>query len=475
MKRLHIIGLDSAWLCGSNDDQGKILVTEEQVEAHIREGESSLDGFRIALVHHPLDHLADHRAVRRLLGDGGVDILLHGHQHQPLVMVADEPGARLRIIASGCLIEGDIGKGWPNGFNLLEVDTSDGSGAVHFRKWAQDGRFWATGSDIYRDAPHGTLTFGPARSEITVRKDLPRGVESGRLSIYEAYLAKAEAWEAESTSTLAGGKVQLRVCADGSWKGGTDGIRPTVIRLLRLESPLQEVQILHQHLINLCREYLSLEGAASLSMEEGRRYDELRSQLDYLLTNVARMATAIRVVFMPSTGNVRYSIPGEVGLDIQRAVGFVDALLRKANLAPSMGKARTIYHPRFAESLWTDTFIDDRSAAEFRNRWEGALRDKFADFDAKYARTRPRYYSARRNYDLTLVPGWALSYEQVARYMLPAVVWAILGNLELSDVPDIDAVRQRTEKAFPLISSRDLECSRLGRRCGAGQAEGLAL
>jgi hypothetical protein len=274
------------------------------------------------------------------------------------------------------------------------------------------------------------LAFGPARSEITVRNDLPRGLESARLSIDEAYLAKVEAWEAESTSTLA------------------------VIRLLRLESPVQEVQIFHQHLINLCRE--SLEGAASLSVEKGRKYNELRSQLDYLLANVARMATAIRVVFMPSTENVRYSIPGEVGLDIERAVGFVDGLLRKANLAASMGKARTIDHPRFAESLWTDTFIDDQSAAEFRNRWEGELRDKFADFDAKYARTRPRYYSARGNYDLTLVPGWALSYEQVAIYMLPAVVWSILGNVELSDVPDIDAVRQRTEKAFPLISSRDV-------------------
>jgi hypothetical protein len=160
LKHLNIIGLDSAWLCGSDSDQGKIVLTEEQLESHIREGESLLDGFRIALVHHPLDHLADHHAVRRLLGDGGADILLHGHQHMPLAMVADEPGARLRILASGCLIEGDLGKAWPNGFNLLEVDTTDGSGAVHFRKWARDARFWAKGSDIYRDAPDGTLKFG---------------------------------------------------------------------------------------------------------------------------------------------------------------------------------------------------------------------------------------------------------------------------------------------------------------------------
>ncbi len=164
---LHVIGLDSAWLCGAEEaqgtlvfkDQGSILVTEEQAEAHIRDGERPLGGFRVALVHHPLDHLADQHAVRRLLGDNGVDILLHGHQHTPLSLVSDEPGARLRVLASGCLMEGDLGKGWPNGFQLLEVDVPTRTGAVRFMKWSQDGRFWARGSDIYRDAPDGMLRW----------------------------------------------------------------------------------------------------------------------------------------------------------------------------------------------------------------------------------------------------------------------------------------------------------------------------
>ncbi len=164
---IHIIGLDSAWLCGAEEiegkivlkDQGSILVTEEQVEAHIFDGEQRIDGFRIALVHHPLDHLADHLSVRRLLGDNGVDILLHGHQHEPLAIAAVEPGACLLILASGCLMEGDLGKNWPNGFQLMELDVPSRSGAVHFLKWSQGGRFWANGSDIYRDAPNGILSW----------------------------------------------------------------------------------------------------------------------------------------------------------------------------------------------------------------------------------------------------------------------------------------------------------------------------
>ncbi len=156
---VHVVGLDSAWLCGGDDDQGAILVTQEQVEAHVRKGKQGLDGFRIGLVHHPLDHLADHHAVRRLLGDDGVDLLLHGHQHAPLAFVADEPGSPLRILAASCLMEGDLGKGWPNGFQVIEVDADSRSGAVHFHKWSADGRFWARGSDIYRDAPDGTLRW----------------------------------------------------------------------------------------------------------------------------------------------------------------------------------------------------------------------------------------------------------------------------------------------------------------------------
>ena len=163
---IHIVGLDSSWLCGDDNDQGRILLTEEQVQAHVRDGERALTDFRIALVHHPLDHLADHHRVRRLLGDGGVDVLLHGHQHEPLALESAEPGASLRIIAAGCLVEGDHGKNWPNGFQVIELDVPERSGSVHFHRWAREGRFWTKGSDIYREAQGGVLPFG-ARTAAT--------------------------------------------------------------------------------------------------------------------------------------------------------------------------------------------------------------------------------------------------------------------------------------------------------------------
>jgi hypothetical protein len=36
------------------------------------------------------------------------------------------------------------------------------------------------------------------------------------------------------------------------------------------------------------------------------------------------------------------------------------------------------------------------------------------------------------------------------------MVWSILDKLDLSDVADIEAVRRRTEEAFPALPSRDL-------------------
>lgn len=158
---VHICGLDSAWLCGADDDQGRILVTDEQVLAQTRSGPTPLDGLRIALVHHPLDHLRDHHNIRRLLVENKIDLLLHGHQHEPLAMDVVEPGASLRVIASGCLMEGDRGKGWPNGFHLIELCPYSLQAATHFRKWVPGRYFWTVGSDLYATAPSGTLLLSP--------------------------------------------------------------------------------------------------------------------------------------------------------------------------------------------------------------------------------------------------------------------------------------------------------------------------
>lgn len=197
-----MIGLDSAWLCGDDNDQGRIVLTDEQVLGHVQVGERKLDGLRIALVHHPLNHLLDHHDVRRLLGDNGVDLLLHGHQHDPLSMDIVEPGASLRIIAAGSLMEGDRGKDWPNGFQLIELDPTTLGGAVHFRKWVPRGRFWTPGTDLYEKAVNGVLPLVPGGNMDALMPDVghpgagpPARVQDEQDAIHNAFPVAARATE----------------------------------------------------------------------------------------------------------------------------------------------------------------------------------------------------------------------------------------------------------------------------------------
>ena len=171
---VHVVGLDSAWLCGDPNDQGKILLTDEQVQAHIRSKSDPLGGFRVALLHHPLDHLADQFSTRRLLADNGVDLLLHGHQHVPRATDENEPGSRLRVLGAGCLMEGELGRGWPNGFHVIEVSKSLDM-TIRFRRWSKDGLYWAIGSDIYQDATDGVLPWPrpPVGNAVTPTAGLP--------------------------------------------------------------------------------------------------------------------------------------------------------------------------------------------------------------------------------------------------------------------------------------------------------------
>jgi hypothetical protein len=53
---LHIIGLDSAWLAGDDHDAGQLRLTEDQVMRLSTDDDGrKLTGFRLALIHHPLD------------------------------------------------------------------------------------------------------------------------------------------------------------------------------------------------------------------------------------------------------------------------------------------------------------------------------------------------------------------------------------------------------------------------------------
>jgi predicted MPP superfamily phosphohydrolase len=71
---IHIVGLDTAWLCGDDADAGRLLLTENQVGRHLTGANGDpLPGLRIVLMHHPSRARRRHTrpaAAGRLCGPG---------------------------------------------------------------------------------------------------------------------------------------------------------------------------------------------------------------------------------------------------------------------------------------------------------------------------------------------------------------------------------------------------------------------
>ncbi|MBK8265378.1 MAG: metallophosphoesterase [Nannocystis sp.] len=154
-----ILGFDTAWLCGGDDDAGRIHMSEDQIR---QLGTSSngqpLSGLRLALGHHPLGELADGAQARRRLASHA-DLYLHGHQHDPLTSRTRDPDRGLLELAAGCLFEGAGRKHHENGFQVLTLDLDEGGRprtiGLRFRSWSRKGDYWHDDASIYKKATGG--------------------------------------------------------------------------------------------------------------------------------------------------------------------------------------------------------------------------------------------------------------------------------------------------------------------------------
>jgi 3',5'-cyclic AMP phosphodiesterase CpdA len=159
---LHLIGLDSAWLAGDDSDAGHLRLTDDQVMRQVTDDQGNpLAGLRIALVHHPLDDLADGAECRRLLADH-VDLLLRGHLHQSEPNEWADPERRLRQVAAGCLYEGHGADQYPNACTLVEIGVdADGRPQryqLRFRGWSSRGH-WYDDNSLYPGTKDGRLVW----------------------------------------------------------------------------------------------------------------------------------------------------------------------------------------------------------------------------------------------------------------------------------------------------------------------------
>ncbi len=144
---IHVIGLDSAWLSGDKDESGQLLLTDAQVLSCCHDSKGGkLPGFRLALMHHPLSHVADGMACQRRLAES-VDLLLRGHlQNKVPELWADEDRRSLRAFAAGCLYSEEGADCYPNSCIVVRVTCDAAGRAQHFdlrlRSFDPDGGHW---------------------------------------------------------------------------------------------------------------------------------------------------------------------------------------------------------------------------------------------------------------------------------------------------------------------------------------------
>ena len=104
-RQVAILGLNSAWLSASNQDETVGLVVGEWQARHALD----LAGFadmRFALLHHPLDLLRSFdRKITAALLKQNCDFILHGHLHEAEITSVTGPDSSTAVIAGGGVLQ----------------------------------------------------------------------------------------------------------------------------------------------------------------------------------------------------------------------------------------------------------------------------------------------------------------------------------------------------------------------------------
>ena len=135
--KLHIAGLDSAWMACGDEDRGRLLLGRYQLTQTVETDEAEGAGWRIALMHHPWDYLAEFDShPSRAVVHQSCDLLLRGHLHRraPERVVPPDPSRGCLELAAGCVYNNSE---YPNAFQWIELLPAKRV-RVLFRAWLHD-------------------------------------------------------------------------------------------------------------------------------------------------------------------------------------------------------------------------------------------------------------------------------------------------------------------------------------------------
>ena len=121
--RICVLELNSAWLSGTKDEAGKLLIGERQMINALELADQHRPHLVIALAHHPAEWLAEFDRMSfngRLLPR--LDVFHSGHLHRHEVSVRLMPGSECLLISAG---SSHASRYYENSYNLIEFDVGD--------------------------------------------------------------------------------------------------------------------------------------------------------------------------------------------------------------------------------------------------------------------------------------------------------------------------------------------------------------
>ena len=175
---ISLLGLNSAWLSGAEDDKGNLLIGERQIREALDKAKQP--ELLIALFHHPLSYLADFDSsdVQALLNTR-CDFVLHGHLHETHAARLVSPDSEVFYLAAGASYQGRLEA---LAYNRVSVHLDEGGAEVMLRRYSdRQGGFWSPDASAFRSAPDGILQF--SLPERLSRKGRPISIPAARAEI----------------------------------------------------------------------------------------------------------------------------------------------------------------------------------------------------------------------------------------------------------------------------------------------------
>jgi 3',5'-cyclic AMP phosphodiesterase CpdA len=144
---LALIGLSSAVPTAPFMATGRLGAAQISALAELLDRSGRDGSFRVLLIHHPpqslpsrrFKRLTDGAALCAVLAKHGVELVLHGHDHERALIYVEGPKRRIPVVGVPSASEAPPGKHDPAGYNLYRIDAGTRRCEAISRGLAPDG------------------------------------------------------------------------------------------------------------------------------------------------------------------------------------------------------------------------------------------------------------------------------------------------------------------------------------------------